>query len=265
MESHSSDQIEEHPMRIAIVEDDKVLLHRISKALVDGFEERKVKANVTLLQSSNTFIQVASREHFDLVLLNWSLSDSIGLDLINWMETYLKAPPAVLVVTQREDESDVVEAFNAGADGFVTKPFRPRELAARAFAISRRHLLRTPRIAKENELVFKHLKLNSSREMAYVNGEEVPMTHQEFRLAHLLLSQINCSLSRAYLHEYIWGHCHNPKTRTLDVHIHRVRKKLKLTAEYGWNLVSVYGHGYSLQTLDKPQENQNSGMEAKAV
>ncbi|XGA79138.1 response regulator transcription factor [Halomonas sp. CH40] len=252
-------------MRIAIVEDDKVLLHRISKALLDGFEEREIQADVTLLQSNNAFIKIASRKSFDLVLLNWGLSDNKGLDLIDWMETCLKAQPAVLVVTQRETERDIVEALDAGADGIVTKPVRPRELAARAFAITRRHLLRTHSATKQNELTFRHLKLNPSREMAFVNGEEVPMTHQEFRLAHLLLTQMNSSLSRTYLHEYIWGHCDNPNTRTLDVHVHRVRRKLKLTVEYGWNLVSVYGHGYSLQTLDKPQENQSSGMEAKAV
>ena len=252
-------------MRIAIIEDDTVLLHRISKALLDGSQERGGQADITLLQSNKAFIQIANRRNFDLVLLSWSLSDNAGLDLIDWMRTYLKALPAVLIVTQRETEQEIVAALDAGADGVVTKPLRPRELTARAFAITRRHLSRTLTTTKSEDLIFGHLKLNSSHEVAYVNGEKVPMTHQEFRLAHLLLSQLNRSLSRAYLHEYIWGHFDNPDTRTLDVHIHRIRKKLKLTAKHGCNLVSVYGHGYSLQTLDKPQETQNPVVKAKAV
>lgn len=252
-------------MRIAIVEDDTVLLHRISKALLDGSKERRIQANVTLLQSSMAFVHTANRQNFDLVILNWNASDNVGLDLIDWMGTYLKTLPAVMIVTQRETERDIVNAFDAGADGLVTKPVRPRELAARAFAITRRHLSHTFNPAKQNELVIGKLRLNCSRETAFVDGEEVSMTHQEFRLAHLLLSQINCSLSRTYLQEYIWGHCNNPKTRTLDVHIHRVRKKLKLTATHGWNLVSVYGHGYSLKTLDNLQDSQSSDTETTAV
>lgn len=245
-------------MRIAVVEDDTVVLERINKALFDGFEERGIQTSITPFESGKDFIRIASRETFDLVFLDWQLPDGTGIGLLDWMKKYLEALPAVLIVTQRQEESDIIEALNAGADDFISKPFRPRELAARAFAATRRHSLRTSTAAQQSELEFGCIKLNSDREAAYVHGEKVSLTRQEFRLAYLLLNQLGNPLSRSYLYEYVWGRSNDPNTRTLDVHIHRVRKKLKLTAEHGWNLMSVYGYGYRLQTVDKLEEDGRS-------
>jgi len=241
-------------MRIAIVEDDVVMTQLIHKALVNGFEERGLPISITAFETGKDFIRVASRETFDLVFLDWHLPDSTGIGLIDWMKNYLEALPGVLLVTQRQEESDIIEALNAGADDFISKPFRPRELAARAFATTRRHSLRTAANAQQSELEFGRIRLNSDREAAYVDGEKVSLTRQEFRLAYLLLNQLGNPLSRSYLYEYVWGRSNDPNTRTLDVHIHRVRKKLKMTAEHGWNLMSVYGYGYRLQTVDPREE-----------
>lgn len=240
-------------MRIAIVEDDPVMIRLIHTALVNGFEERGIQATITPFESGKEFIRFASRETFDLVFLDWHLPDGTGIGLIDWMKKFLEALPAVLMVTQRQEESDIIEALNAGADDFITKPFRPKELAARAFAAIRRRSLRTSATAQQSQLEFGCIKLNSNREVAHVSGEEVALTRQEFRLAYLLLNQLGSPLSRSYLYEYVWGRSNDPNTRTLDVHIHRVRKKLKLTAENGWSLVSVYGYGYRLQTVDVPE------------
>lgn len=241
-------------MRIAIVEDDVVMTQLIHKALVNGFEERGLPISITAFETGKDFIRVASRETFDLVFLDWHLPDSTGIGLIDWMKNYLEALPGVLLVTQRQEESDIIEALNAGADDFISKPFRPRELAARAFATIRRRSLRTAANAQQSELEFGRIRLNSDREAAYVDGEKVSLTRQEFRLAYLLLNQLGNPLSRSYLYEYVWGRSNDPNTRTLDVHIHRVRKKLKMTAEHGWNLMSVYGYGYRLQTVDPREE-----------
>ncbi|MGQ7289718.1 response regulator transcription factor [Vreelandella venusta] len=238
-------------MRIAVVEDEKVVSERIEKALMDGFAERGIEANIYSFETSKAFIHTASRNTFDLVVLDWHLPDGTGIALLNWMKTYLQIIPAVLMVTLRQEESDIIQALNAGADDFISKPFRPRELAARAYASTRRHSLRTPSVAQQQTLEFGRIKLNTNSETAYVDGVEVPLTRQEFRLAFMLLNQLGSPLSRSYLYEYVWGKSDPPGTRTLDVHIHRVRKKLSLTSEFGWNLVSVYGYGYRLQALDE--------------
>lgn len=238
-------------MHIAIVEDEKVISKRIEKVLVDGFAERGIEVNTSSFGTSKAFIHAASRHTLDLVILDWHLPDGSGIALINWMKAYLQVIPAVVMVTLRQEESDIIQALDAGADDFISKPFRPRELAARAYASTRRHSLRTPNLAQQNTLEFGRIKLNLKHETAHVDGEGVSLTRQELRLAFLLLDQLGSPLSRSYLYEHVWGKSDPPSTRTLDVHIHRVRKKLKLTSEFGWNLISVYGYGYRLQALDE--------------
>jgi len=247
-------------MRIAIVEDDTVMIRLIHSALQNGFEERNIRVNITPFETGKDFIRVASRETFDLVFLDWHLPDGTGIGLIDWMKKYLEALPAVVMLTQRQEEQDTVEALNAGADDFISKPFRPKELAARAFAAIRRRSLRTSTTAQQSELEYGQIRLNSDREVAFVAGEEVSLTRQEFRLAYLLLNQLGSPLSRSYLYEYVWGRNNDPNTRTLDVHIHRVRKKLRLTSEHGWNLVSVYGYGYRLQAVNAPKEDSQDSL-----
>lgn len=241
-------------MRIAIVEDDTVIAELMNRTLLKGFSERGQHINITNFDTCKSFIHVASRETFDIVFLDWHLPDGTGIELIDWMKQYLEALPAVLMVTQRCEENDAIEALNAGADDFISKPFRPGELVARANAAVRRRALQTSSIAQQRELEFEGIKLNTNREVAYVNGQEVSLTRQEFRLAFLLLNQLGSPLSRSYLYEYVWGRSNAPNTRTLDVHIHRVRKKLQLTVDNGWSLASVYGYGYRLQKVERHVE-----------
>ena len=165
------------------------------------------------------------------------------------VKEYLKNLPTVVMVTQRQHEKDIIEALDQGADDFISKPFSPSVLFARVFAAYRRRLFSSLREAKETELDFGSIVLDEKNEIAHVNGEQVALTRQELKLAYLLLSRAGSILSRSYLYEYVCGITHGGKTRTLDVHVHRVRKKLSLNGEHGWNLESVYGHGYRLERI----------------
>ncbi|MBP5978693.1 MAG: response regulator transcription factor [Halomonas sp.] len=242
-------------MRIAIVEDEKVIFERMRKALYEGFINRGIQSNISAFETSAAFIHTVSRETFDLVLLDWHLPDGTGIDLLDWMKRYLKILPAVVIVTHRQEEVDVIQALDAGADDFISKPFRPRELAARAYAASRRKTTYTTNQA--HQLEFGCIKLNTQKETACISGQNITLTHQEFRLAYLLLNRLDSPLSRAYLYKYVWGRDNDLNTRTLDVHIHRIRKKLLLTAEHGWNLVSVYGYGYRLRSIEENSKTLN--------
>ncbi len=79
------------------------------------------------------------RETFDLLILDWQLPDLTGLALLRWTREHMEAPPAAIMLTSRDGESDIVQALNAGADDYVSKPFRPNELKARVAAVLRRH------------------------------------------------------------------------------------------------------------------------------
>ena len=240
-------------MHVAIVVSDKGVAERIFTALSEGLLDRGVETNILLFTTSSTFIRTASRETFDLICIDSHLPDGKGIQLLDWMKKYLEELPAVLMVTHRKDEADVIQALDAGADDFISKPFRSRELAARAYAVLRRKNLLKPSLTQSYLLKHQLVKLNTKKKTACVDGQSIVLTHQEFRLAYLLLKRIGISLSRSYLYKYAWGHEVGLHTRTLDVHIHRIRKKLRLTAENGWNLESIYGYGYRLQKVEVSQ------------
>ncbi|MDQ7730967.1 response regulator transcription factor [Halomonas sp. SpR8] len=243
-------------MHIALVGDDKAIAQRIFTALSEGFLNRGAKTNIQMFETSTAFIHTASRETFDLICLDWHLPDGTGIALLDWMNKYLEEVPAVIMVTHRKNEADIIQALDAGADDFISKPFRPRELAARAYAVSRRNPLLTASSTQSHLLKSGRVELNTEQNTACVDGQSIELTHQEFRLAYLLLKRMGAPLSRAYLYKYVWGHDTGLNTRTLDVHIHRVRKKLRLTADYGWDLASIYGYGYRLKKVELPQQTQ---------
>ncbi|NOG30674.1 response regulator transcription factor [Halomonas sp. TBZ9] len=244
-------------MRIAIVEDDPIAAKLVSSALVKGFNKRGFTVDITTFESGTHFISIASRDTFDVVILDWHLPDRTGIQILDWMKRYLKKLPTVVMVTQRQHEKDIIQALNEGADDFISKPFSPSVLSARVYAAYRRQLFASLREAEQTELDFGSILLDEKNEVAYVNGGPVALTRQELKLAYLMLSRAGSILSRSYLYEYVWGMTHKAKTRTLDVHIHRVRKKLSLTGEYGWNLESVYGHGYRLERVGPLEETPN--------
>jgi DNA-binding response OmpR family regulator len=151
------------------------------------------------------------------------------------------------MLTSRDGESDIVQALNAGADDYVSKPFRPNELKARVTAVLRRHSHQRPSVAnvlRFNDLVFDDAELTVTRE-----GKPIMMTEREYRLAHCLFSNLGRPLSRDYLYERFWPHEEMASSRPLDTHIYRLRNKLGLTADRGWQLLTIYGYGYRLESV----------------
>lgn len=247
-------------MRIAVVDDDKVALEQIAQTLEANSSDLERRPDIQSFSTAKDFTRAAVRDTYDLVILDWQLPDSDGIKLLGWMRNFFEMPPAVIMLTNRQAEADVVEALSAGAEDFISKPFRPRELQARVMAVLRR---KTSRAALSNKAggVIEHgnIRIDPGKEAIFVDDDEIKLTRQEYRLAFQLFNQLGCPLSRSYLYEYVWGRSDHPNSRTLDVHIYRVRKKLDLTAENGWNLMSVYGYGYRLQPqADRDDEPQAS-------
>ncbi|MDT8896614.1 response regulator transcription factor [Halomonas sp. I1] len=243
-------------MFIAILEDDPVCLDQLSSLLRTASEQSPQEWRVDngekgwqidSYQNARAFIRGIKRNTYNLVLLDWMLPDMNGPEVLHWMDEYFQSPPPVIMVTNRDAEQDVVEALKAGAEDFVSKPFRSEELIARVLTTLRRHHVG----GKHRYEPFSHgeLTVSPKEEVISIRGEPVKLTHQEYRLALLLLRNLNHPLSRSYLYETVWGQEESPMSRTLDVHIYRLRRKLDLNAENGWKLSSVYRYGYRLQRL----------------
>jgi DNA-binding response OmpR family regulator len=224
-------------MRIAILEDDPALADQMCRAL-EGMGH-----SVQAFRTGATIVTALKRDTFDLLVLDWNLPDTSGIDVLSWAREHVTGVLPVLFVTSRADENDIVQALNLGADDYVVKPIKVAELQARVGALLRRSF--PAQVAEVQDFGRVRFDLNGQR--AFVDGEEVIVTNKEFGLALLLFQNLDRPLSRAYLLDKVWGLSADLQTRTLDAHISRIRAKLNLRPEAGYRLATVHSYGYRLE------------------
>lgn len=231
-------------MRIAILEDDKD-----QSELIQGAAEN-LGHTCHVFDSGMVLQKMMRRDHFDLLILDWYLPDMSGLDVLKWVrgeEPPLATVP-VLFVTNRHEESDVIEVLNAGADDYMIKPFSVPSLSARLNALLRRaYPLQQQTLVEFGDYVFDMPAMT-----LFVKGEKIEVKQKEIELAFQLFSKMGQLLSRQYLMDVIWGVQGDVNSRTLDTHVSRLRAKLNLRPENGYNISSIYSYGYRLEALEKP-------------
>ena len=173
------------------------------------------------------------------------LPDGTGAELLAWARRNLGWELPILVLTSRDDEATVVAALQAGADDYVVKPPKPGELLARVAALGRR--VRSGGLPVLRLGVFE---IDIQRQRLSLDGAPVALTQKEFDLSAYLFQNPGKLLSRDHLLNKIWGLNTEVDTRTVDTHVSRLRKKLKLDGSQGWKLVPVYGVGYRVERSD---------------
>ena len=176
---------------------------------------------------------LAEKENFDLVLLDVMLPGMSGFQV----KTKLPKDLPVIFVTAKTSVSDQLTGLNLGADDYITKPFDTLVLIARVENVLRR--------TKKNDAIFtiKDCVIDLSMRTVYKNGERVDLALQEYNLLEALVLNRNFALSREKLLQLAWGYDYSGDTRTVDVHIQRLRKKLGLYRE----IATVYKYGYRLE------------------
>jgi DNA-binding response OmpR family regulator len=227
-------------MRIAYLEDDNEHAAMVYLWLNDaGYD-------VQWFSSGLECARVVAAERFDACLFDWSVEDLAGIEVMSRLRIKLRqAMPPVLFLTGRNNEEDIVEALNAGADDYLIKPFTQPILLARLQAVLRRYTSDAlPQMQDFGQLIVDH-----GRRQITANGQSVAMTERETDLALHFFQNIGRLLTREHLIKVVWGLSANVDTRTVDVHVSALRRKIGLTPEFGWRLVSVYGHGYRLEKL----------------
>lgn len=225
-------------MNIAIVEDDSIQ----RKLLSDWISEAGHTCH-----GFDSFGSYSSHNgSHDLVLLDWGLPDSSGLDVLKWIRSNQGQQLPVMFLTCRAREDDIVTALRSGADDYLVKPARHHELLARIDALTRRF---QPLVPSEALQCIDPFELNLHSRSIRRNGEPISLTHKEFDLAHFLLGNIGQLITRQELLENVWHQSKSINTRTVDTHISRLRKKLELLPENGWNLAAVYQYGYRLDRV----------------
>lgn len=223
--------------KILIVEDEQDILQ-----LVKLYLEKEGYRIVTAMTGPEGLKQV-KEEKPNLVVLDLMLPEMDGLEVCKRLRS---APDTamlpIIMLTAKAEESDTIIGLELGADDYVTKPFSPKALVARVKALLRR-LERTPANGA-SQFRYGPLTLDLGRHEVSVNNEEVPLTAKEFGLLEHLLRHPGRVLTREVLLNAVWGYDYYGTTRTVDVHIRRLKQKLPLLEEA---IVSVKSLGYKLK------------------
>lgn len=191
------------------------------------------------------------RDTFDLVMLDWNMPGKSGYEVLQWMQTTIENPPPVVMLTARTAKRDVTDALNAGADDYICKPEDEEVIAARIAAVLRRS---NGSSSMDKIVEYGGYRLDRMAQTIRHKGAEIVLTAKEFELADLLFRNRDRTLSRAYIMETIWRTSADLATRTLDMHISRVRSKLSLKPENGFRIFTVFGYGYRLETIDPAKD-----------
>jgi DNA-binding response OmpR family regulator len=221
--------------RALVVEDDPDIVELIDHYLkADGFEVESVADGRRALER----VRAGS---FSLLILDLQLPGLDGLSVCAELrrDKHTSTLPIVML-TARGDEADRIVGLEVGADDYVVKPFSPKELVARVRALLRRAERREP---DAGPLVFGELEIDRARHTVRVQGEPVHLTAKEFALLLALVEADGRVLSRQALLESVWGYSYAEGTRTVDVHVRRLREKIPSLA---LRLITVKSLGYRM-------------------
>ena len=177
-----------------------------------------------------------------IVLLEVTLPDAAGFDICRELRKIDTAVPVIMMST-RSDEIDVVVALEIGADDYVTKPLRLRELVARMAAHLRRTRIESAETTR-SRLEFRDLVIDVNERRTYKGSKEVELTHTEFDLLTFLASNAGKVLSREKILNSIWGYEYPIETRVIDVHIRNLRRKIETQPSRPYYILAVPGIGY---------------------
>lgn len=201
--------------------------------------------------SGREFMVMMHRDTFDLLLLDWEVPDMSGREVLAELRANGNAVP-VLFATQRDDEASIVGALHDGADDYMVKPVRQAELLARIEALGRRagvsDVVKTT-IQEEGPWV-----IDRGRRVILLDNEPVKLTDKDFELASYLFQNLGKLMSRSHLLEKVWGILSAIESRTVDVHISRIRRSLEIRPERGYRIKTIYQHGYRLEKTDPINE-----------
>lgn len=230
-------------MYIGLLEDEPQLAQYVCEIL------EKAGHTVSTFDNGADMIKAIGRDTIDLYVLDWRVPRISGIEVLKHIRDIRGLKEPVLFLTSKTDEQDITEALNAGADDYCTKPVRPQEFLARVGALLRRtYPDRNNQETTRSLLGYTFNKLANSVEF---DGASVTLSEKEFKLALFLFENQERAISRDRLMQEVWGGGGDALSRSLDVHVSWLRKKLDLSATSPrLRLKPIYGFGYRLMAVE---------------
>lgn len=224
--------------RILIVDDEKHISELISLYLSkEGYETRQVADGRRAVDEFYTFAPA-------LILLDIMLPGMDGYQVCT--EIRKKSDVPIIMLTARSDTFDKVLGLEMGADDYIVKPFEPKEMVARVKAVLRRSETKNEK-QEDKSVNFENLKISLNDYTVVYHGESLPFPPKELELLFFLAENKNQVFTREQLLDKIWGYEYVGDSRTVDVHIKRIREKLNNDDE-SWTIKTVHGVGYKFET-----------------
>ena len=229
-------------MRVAIADRDPEVIAFL-KEVVEHMGHR-----TAIFNSGMNLLTQLQRDTFDLLILRWNLPDRSCAELLSWAADNLTVPPAIMIVAVGADAVDTATVLHAGADDFLVLPENRDVLEAHIAALLRRSVNRVALPVRPQQ--FGRYRFDRQSESVSIDGEMIVLTSKEFALALLFFQNEQRALSRAYILDAVWNSVAGLPSRTLDMHVSRIRSKLQLKPQNGYGLLTVFGFGYRLERFE---------------
>jgi two-component system OmpR family response regulator len=223
----------------------KIMVAEDDRTLQDVLRFNLLKEGYSLAQAltGTQALEMARREHPDIIILDVMLPEMNGLEVLRILRREMSIP--IIMLTAKSDEVDKVVGLEIGADDYITKPFSMKELLARVRAQLRRGAPATQPASRNISIA--DIEIDVARHLVTKNSQAVTLTPKEFELLSFLAQNRGLVLSREQLLEKVWGYDYAGDTRTVDVHIRWLRRKLETDPAKPKFLLTVRGTGYRLE------------------
>lgn len=220
--------------KILVVEDNEIII----KGLKYLLEQEQFEVQVCL--NAQEAMNIIGKQEFDLIVLDIALPDGNGFELCEYIKQYTDIP--IIFLTAKDEEQDVVKGLDMGAEDYIIKPFRNKELISRINNVLRRFN------KENNKIEYANIEINLDQKAVYVNGKNVEFTKLEYKILLLLLSNVGKTVTREQILDKIWDVAGNfVNDNTLTVYIKRIRAKLGKEDI----IKTVKGIGYQVQGGEK--------------
>lgn len=229
-------------MYIAILEDEVTLAEEVKACLEQNGHTVKIYGD------GATMLKNVRRDTFDLFVLDWKVPKKNGYEVLKDLRGNLGLQEPVIFLTSTDTEASIVSAFAAGADDYCIKPVRLNEFMARITALERR--TQKSIVVPQESISVAGFTFNSDIQTVSFNDTSIVLNEKEFKLSKFLFNNLDRALSRNRILMEIWGKNNDELSRTLDVHVAWIRKKLSLGSQNpSLRLTAIYGYGYRLMQV----------------